>query len=181
MKIITIAILCILINQNGNSQNQINVDLEVVIDAELSKVYRVLKSMKAYNQWSPFLVEDPNQINYVQGADGKVGSIFYWEGVDEKSIGSQELKAIKKNEYVRLECNIQKPFKGQPVFQYHLLDSPNGVVVRQEFSIAMKGFSYIMARIFGAKKDIRKTNELGLARLKEYLETSKVTIVSINN
>ncbi len=163
----------------AHAQKFIRVSSSVTIESTIDEVYDVLRSMDQFNAWSPFVVEDPKQINYVEGKDGEIGSTFYWEGVEEKSLGTQTLTDLKQNQYIRLECDIQKPFKGQPLFEYHLKQTENGVLVTQNFEVGMGTFSYIMAKIFGAKGDIQKTNELGLARLKEYVETKEVTIVAI--
>lgn len=176
-----LSILCFLfIAHSSNAQKYIRSESNITIDASPQEVYDVIRSLEQFKYWSPFIVEDPNQINYIEGTDGEIGSIFHWEGVDEKSLGSQELTQLIGNEYVRLECDIKKPFKGQPLFEYHLTQTDQGTEVTQKFEVAMKGFSSFMARLFGTKRSIGKTNRLGLARLKEYIETQQVTTLSLD-
>lgn len=161
-------------------KKSLSVTCDILIDAPIYEVYTTLKSLEDFNQWSPFVVEDPSQINYVEGENGQVGSIFYWEGVEEKSQGSQRLAELKENEYVKMNCDITKPFKGQPIFEYYLSQTEEGILVRQDFKLPMKRFPLFMAKLFGAKKDVRNTNQLGLQRLKEYIETSQAITVSLN-
>jgi len=111
------------------------------IKAAQVEVYDVLRNLERFPEWSPFIVEDPEQKNYVTGEAGQVGSAFHWEGVAEKSKGLQTL-AVE-----------------------------DGVVeVTQTFELKCSGFNRFMMKLFGVKKHITKSNELGLTRLKTLLE-----------
>ena len=107
------------------------------------------------------------------GVAGELGSPFHSEGVSEKSKGSQSLVEANEHEYIRFDCTIEKPFKGNPVFEYHLVPKDDGVKVVQDFQVSMSSFSYVMTKIFGVKKQMISTNKLGMERLKNVLESQK--------
>ena len=140
------------------------------IEASSTAAFDLLRDFERFPEWSPFVVADPEQKNYVTGKTGQIGSAFHWEGVAEKSEGKQTLTALKDNEYLRMECEITKPFKDKPTFEYQIVETAEGVDVTQIFELKCTGFSRFMMRLFGVEKQIAATNELGLARLKTLLE-----------
>jgi len=140
------------------------------IEVSKTEAFDFLRNFERFPEWSPYIVTDPEQKNHTTGEIGAVGSVFHWEGVGEKSQGTQTLTAAKSNEYLKMECDITKPFKGQPTFEYQIKETENGVAIVQNFELKCSGFSLFMMKLFGVKKDIAKVNELGLSRLKTLLE-----------
>ncbi|MCI4669564.1 MAG: hypothetical protein MRZ79_15625 [Bacteroidia bacterium] len=140
------------------------------IKASKEEVFDLLVHLNRYPEWSPFLLTDPEQENYVTGVDGQVGATFHWKGVKEKSEGIQRLAAIEGEEFVKMECEIYSPFKGKPVFSYKIKEENGKLELVQDFSLELGRFSYFMTRLFGVEKQMKETNRLGLLRLKELLE-----------
>jgi len=152
-------------------KKQIQIITTEVIQASPEEVYDLLRSFERFPEWSPFVVTDPGQKNYVTGTDGSVGSVFHWEGDAEKSLGSQTLTSLETSSYLRMDCQIEQPFTAAPTFEYHLTNTPEGLEVKQVFTYPCGGFLYFMMRIFGAQKEIAATNALGLQRLRDLAET----------
>lgn len=154
-----------------NAQKKaITIQTTQFIQASKQQVFEALSHLEQYPKWSPFLVTDPEQKNHVTGEDGQIGSTFHWEGVSEKSEGFQTMAAVDGNKYIRMECTILKPFKGNPVFEYDLQEKDGGVEVVQDFNLKLSGFNHFMTKVFGVEKKMTSTNELGLKRLKDYVE-----------
>jgi len=168
---ITIIVAILFASFSGQAQKKVHIISNTTIDASVQDVYDLIKNYERFPEWSPFLVSDPNQKNHVTGNNGELGSVFHWEGVDEKSLDYQTLTEVTQNEYAKMDCTVQKPFKANSTFEYFITETPQGVEVRQEFITEMKGFSYFMAKLFGMEKEIAATNKLGLDRLKSVLET----------
>jgi len=181
MKISTIIIIAattlilVAVSFIASAQKTIAITSSTLIDASQEEVLQVLKSYEKFPEWSPFLVSDLEQKYHVTGQDGEVGSTFHWEGMAEKSKGSQTLTTIQKD-YIKMNCTITQPFESNPVFEYHLNNTANGVEVVQEFQVEVGGFSHFMMKLFGVKKQMTETNELGMQRLKDFVE-SQNTIV----
>lgn len=163
--------LMVFANFSAFSQKKtISITTEIELKATKSEVYDLLKNLDRYPEWSPFVVADPNQKNYVTGINGEIGSTFHWEGVDEKSKGFQTLSSLSNGEYIKYNCTIEIPFKGNPVFEYHLTQKDGEIGLRQDFNLHLSRFSYFMTKLFGVKKKMIVTNSLGLERLKELVE-----------
>jgi hypothetical protein len=151
-------------------QKVISITTKTEVKATPSEVYTLLKDLKRYPEWSPFVVDDPQQKHHITGINGEIASIFHWEGVGEKSRGFQVLSDLKTDKYIRYDCTIEVPFKGNPVFEYHLIQKGSTVEVVQEFNLHLSRFSYFMTKLFGVKKKMIKTNALGLERFKALVE-----------
>ena len=154
-------------------KREIEISTTEVIAASNREVFELIKQLERFPEWSPFLVTDPNQKNYVTGENGEIGSKFYWEGVDEKSEGIQTLVALENDSYVKMECTITKPFKGNPVFEYHIRSMDDQVELVQDFTLRLSGFAYLITKIFGVEAKMVETNKIGLQRLKVLLESNK--------
>jgi len=166
-------LLCGFTNAATAQKNTLAVKTVQQINATKAEVMDALKHYEQFPNWSPFLVTDPEQKYVIGGTNGELGSTFAWEGVAEKSQGVQTLAVINGNDYIRMDCEVVKPFKTNSIFEYTLVEKDGGVEVTQNFSSKMTGFSYFMARLFGAKKQIAEINELGLERLKNYVESNE--------
>ncbi|MEL6720509.1 MAG: SRPBCC family protein [Bacteroidota bacterium] len=167
--IITSILVLLAIAFLANAQKTISITSKTLIDASQEEILAVLKSYEKFPEWSPFLVTDPEQKHQVTGKDGEIGSAFHWEGVAEKSKGFQTL-TILEEDYVKMECTISQPFESNPIFEYHLNETTDGVEVTQEFSVEVGGFSNFMMKLFGVQKQMTATNQLGMERLKEFVE-----------
>ncbi len=155
---------------NAKKLKEINIRKEVLIDGSLDKVYNQVVYLKNFPNWSPFLEADPSQKYEVKGTDGQAGAQYHWEGNKGKDLGYQEIKEIRPKEYIRMECDIQKPYEVNPVFEYSFKEVGGQTKVVQEFNMKSSKTDAFFMWVFGAKKDISRMNERGLELLKEYVE-----------
>ncbi len=175
-----IALLIFPLAINVQAQKKaIKITSKVTIAASQAETFNLLRSLEQFPEWSPFVVTDPEQKNHVTGVNGELGSTFHWEGVAEKSEGFQRLAAMKDNAYLRMECQIAKPYKSQPVFEYQLSEQAEGVEVIQTFTLESSGFSRFMMGLFGVKKKMSAMNQLGMDRLKALLEKKNSDITQL--
>ncbi len=152
------------------AQKAITIISKVWIEGEQEIVFNKLRSLEQFTDWSPFLVSDPEQKNWVEGEDGQIGSTFYWQGTAEKSEGFQKLAALKGQNYLRMECEISQPYKSQPVFEYELQQKNGRVQVIQTFTLKASGFNRFMMSLFGVKRKMKAINQMGMERLKMAIE-----------
>jgi hypothetical protein len=138
---------------------RISVTNKQFIKASKEQVYDQLRYMKNFPNWSPFRVQDPEQKFSVTGKDGEVGATFSWEGVKEKSKGSQRVAKLKVNEEVLIECAITVPFQSNPTFAYTLTEKDGGVDVVQQFDTEMPVPSNIFGLLLSLKEKISATNK----------------------
>ncbi|MEM6737112.1 MAG: SRPBCC family protein [Bacteroidota bacterium] len=167
--ILSILLLSLVLNL---IQSPITIENEVNINASNHEVFTVLASYKKFTEWSPFLVTDPKQKNWITGEDGLVGSKFHWEGVGEESEGFQELVRFERPNLLIMQCVISVPFESNPTFRYDLINHSNTTTVKQKFTMPSSVLNKIMMAAFGVVEEISSTNILGLERLKKYVETN---------
>lgn len=159
-----------------NAQKSITIVSQVWINGEQETVFNKLRSLEQFTDWSPFLVSDPEQKNWVEGIDGEIGSTFHWEGTAEKSAGFQKLVAMKEQNYLRMECEIFKPYQSQPTFEYELQEKNGKVQVVQTFTLRASGFNRFMMSLFGVKRKMKAINQMGMERLKSTIEQRSTTL-----
>lgn len=173
--ILTIIIIAIvgfigfgLIKANGLTNIQIT--KTVAINGSKQEVFDMVKYLNNFPKWSPFLVQDPTQKITVKGTDGKVGAQYHWEGNKGKDLGYQEIVAIEEGKFIGMKCDIQKPFKAQPIFNYTFSENGSQIVVKQDFKLKSGLVDAFFMWLFGAKKEMEKTNEQGMKLLKVAVE-----------
>ena len=148
----------------------IHITKKVTIKSTEQEVFDMVRYLGNFPKWSPFLEADPAQKYEVKGTDGQVGAQFHWEGNGGKDLGYQEIVKIDEWSFIGVQCDIQKPFQATPTFDYSFSKSANGVTVTQDFKLQSGIVDAFFMWLFGAKKEMAKTNERGLTLLKNHLE-----------
>lgn len=71
----------------------------IVINAPAEKIYPHISSMKAFNEWNPWLKMDPALKMEYTGNTGEVGDKYCWKS-DKKEVGNgcQEITALVPNQ-----------------------------------------------------------------------------------
>ncbi|WP_240911223.1 SRPBCC family protein [Yeosuana marina] len=153
----------------ANSLKKINIKKSVVVNVDKETAFNMVRYLENFPKWSPFLEQDPSQNYQVKGVDGEVGAQYHWEGNGGKDLGYQEIKIIKPNSYIKMMCDIQKPFVAKPTFEYSFEKVSNGTKINQDFNLQSGLVDSFFMWVFGAKKEMEMTNERGMELLKEAL------------
>ena len=155
---------------NASKLQSIEIVKNVNIQAPQQEVYEAISNLENYPKWSPFLAQDPTQKYETKGAAGTVGSQFHWEGNKGKDVGFQEISKLEPDNFVGMKCDIQKPFKAQPTFEYGIKPNGNSTEVTQKFNLQSGLIDAFFLWLFGVKKEMAATNQQGLDLLKKSLE-----------
>lgn len=155
---------------NASKLQTIHIKKSVTINGTMEEVFDMVKYLKNFPKWSPFLEQDPDQKYEIKGIDGTVGAQYHWDGNKGKDLGYQELVKIEPNKSIGMKCNIQKPFKAQPNFDYTFDQISNGIKVTQDFKLKSGLVDSFFMWLFGAKKEMEKTNQQGMELLKRAIE-----------
>ncbi|KOY87429.1 hypothetical protein AD998_15935 [bacterium 336/3] len=142
----------------------------VTIRGSKENIFDMVRYLKNFPKWSPFLAQDPNQKYEVKGIDGSVGAQYHWEGNKGKDLGYQEIVKIEDYKFVGMRCDIQKPFVAKPSFDYYFTETVNGIEVKQDFKLKSGLIDAFFMWLFGAKSGMEKTNQQGLDLLKKAVE-----------
>ena len=155
---------------NASKLKHINITKSVTINGEMNEVFDMVRYLENFPKWSPFKEADPEQKTEVKGVDGTIGAQFHWNGNKGKDLGYQEIVKIKEGSFIGMRCDIEKPFKAQPTFDYSFEETASGVKVTQDFNVKSSLGDVFFMWLFGAKKDMAKMNERGLELLKKTVE-----------
>ena len=160
------------ITASYGQKKSITITETILIQEEQAQVFEILRSFERFPEWSPFLVADPKQKNWVEGEDGQLGSAFHWEGVAEKSVGRQILSELEQDTYLKMACEMAEPYEASAFFSYYIETKENGTLVTQVFEMPCSRFEKFMMSLFGVKKQMTETNQLGLQRLQALAENT---------
>jgi hypothetical protein len=149
----------------------IEIITETTIKGDKQTVFNMVKNLKKFPKWSPFLVQDPSQKYEIKGTNGAVGSQYHWVGNGGEDVGYQEITKIEEGSFIGKKCDIQKPFVAQPTFDYSFTENANGVTVKETFKLESGQVDAFFLWLFGAKAEMVKTNQQGLDLLKKAVET----------
>jgi hypothetical protein len=152
------------------SLKNIQIVKTVTIKGSKEQVFDMVRYLKNFPKWSPFLAQDPAQKYEVKGADGTVGAQYHWNGNSGKDLGYQEIVKIDTFSFVGMQCDIQKPFEAKPTFDYTFKETQNGIEVTQDFKVQSPAVAAFFMWLGSAKAEMEKTNEQGLALLKKAVE-----------
>lgn len=160
---------------NAKQLTNIHITKQVTINGNEKDVFEMVQYLNNFPKWSPFLVEDPDQKYEVKGTDGQVGAQYHWEGNGGTDLGYQEIAIIEQGKYIKMTCDIQKPFVAKPSFEYTFTTTGNSVIVTQDFKLQSGMVDAFFMWVFDAKKEMAATNEQGLNLLKTAVEQVAVT------
>lgn len=156
----------------ANGLRSIQIETHTTIKATRQDVFDLVKYLKNFPKWSPFLVQDPTQKIEIKGTDGQVGVQYHWVGNKGNDVGYQEIIKIDEANFIAKKCEIQKPFSAKPIFEYEFVDSADGVVVKETFKLESGLVDAFFLWIFGVKAEMEKTNIQGLNLLKKAAENN---------
>ncbi len=139
----------------------------VVINAPVEEVYPHIASMKAFNEWNPWLKMDPNLKMDYTGTEGTVGDKYCWTSTD-KNVGNgcQEITALVPNQ----KQSTKMAFEGMGDAYSDLILTPQGgqTIVTWTLDSELERPMNLMSLFMNSAMD--KSYGEGLAKLKEICE-----------
>ena len=92
-------------------KNDFNIERKIVIDKPVNEVFHYIRHLKNQDQYSKWVMMDPNMKKDFRGTDGAVGFVYAWDGNREAGKGEQEIIRIDENKMLEVELRFEKPFK----------------------------------------------------------------------
>ncbi|NCU02769.1 MAG: SRPBCC family protein [Chitinophagaceae bacterium] len=107
--------------------NEFSLTKEVLINKSRQEVFNYAKLIKNQEQYSVWVMKDPNiKIEYT-GTDGTVGAKSAWVSKDKNvGVGEQEIIELKDGESIKTEIRFKEPFEGTNHAVTKLEDAGNG-------------------------------------------------------
>jgi predicted transcriptional regulator YdeE len=144
-----------------------NVKRTVQISASAAEVYKVISNLNFWQNWSPWLIMEP-ECKVTVREDNKY---YQWEG---KRIGSGNMliTSEKENESVAMDLVFLKPWKSQSKVRFELKPQADVTEVNWYMEGSLPFFMFWMKTMM--ENFIGMDFDRGLNMLKEYVEDGEV-------
>ena len=94
------------------TKKDFTLEKQIVINRSKQQVFDYLKLIRNQEQYSVWVMKDPNIKIVYTGTDGTVGFTSSWESNDKNvGIGEQEIVKIAEGESMEVEIRFKKPFE----------------------------------------------------------------------
>jgi uncharacterized protein YndB with AHSA1/START domain len=86
---------------------------EITINKSSEEVYSYIRFLRNQEQYSKWVMADPDMKKEFKGADGNVGFVYVWDS-ENKNVGKGEQEIVKLVEGERMDAEIRfiRPFEG---------------------------------------------------------------------
>lgn len=141
----------------------------IVINAPKEKVWQQISSMKAFNEWNPWMKLDKSMKITYSGNSGEVGDKYCWDSKnDEAGAGCQEIKELVLNEKQKTEMTFIRPFDGEATSDIILTTEGNATKITWTMDTKQETWMKLMRPMMDYQ--MGKSYEEGLSNLKLLVE-----------
>lgn len=148
------------------------IEREVTINRPAADVFNYIKLMRNQEQYSKWVMADPNMKKEMRGTDGTVGAIYAWNGNKEAGEGEQELIKVDEGNRVDMELRFKRPMENTAyVYMTTAPSGENSTLVKW----GMHGKSKYPFNFMNMMMDgmLGKDMEISLISLKNQLESKQ--------
>ncbi|MEQ8472965.1 MAG: SRPBCC family protein [Marinoscillum sp.] len=144
-----------------------HVEKSILIEAPVAKVYECISNLHHWNQWSPWLVLEPDA-KFTVAEDG---DSYAWEG---DRVGSGEMKILNRteNQSVDYDLHFLKPWKSQADIRFELEEVDGKTKVTWLMDSKLPFFMFFMRKMMVAF--LGMDFDRGLNMLQDLAEDGKV-------
>ncbi len=87
------------------------VEGEIVINRPKEEVFNYIKLIRNQDNYSKWVMTDPNMKKTFTGTDGTLGFVYVWNGNKKAGEGEQEITGLAEDERITTEIRFVRPFK----------------------------------------------------------------------
>lgn len=145
--VLAVVVLALVLGLLGPKHSHL--ESKTVIAAPASVVWDHVKTLKAENEWSPFLAMEPSAKVIFEGTDGEVGSKSSWAG-EKMGKGEQVVNAVDPGKHIGVDLHFIEPFEGKAKGAINLVPKGDSTEVTWSFD-SENGF---ISRIIHVFKDM---------------------------
>ena len=151
-------------------EKKYSLSASTLINRPKNEVFDYVKHLKNQENYSKWVMQDPNVRMTYTGVDGTIGFKSAWVSEDKNvGVGEQEITKINDSNSYDVEIRFEKPFKGVSTAQTTTETvSENQTKVTNTFYTTTPFPMNLMVPII--KKMLQKDLELNMATLKKVLE-----------
>jgi uncharacterized protein YndB with AHSA1/START domain len=109
------------------TKKEFSLQKQVTINKPKEEVFNYLKMIRNQEDYSVWVMKDPNIKIVYTGTDGTPGFTSSWQSEDKNvGVGEQEIKKIQEGESMEVEIRFKKPFEGTNWSRTDLHTEANG-------------------------------------------------------
>jgi effector-binding domain-containing protein len=152
------------------------VSSEIEIALEPSLVFPAVASFQKRDVWDPWVTNDSTTVVTINSKPGYVGSTYSWDG-ERLGTGRMEVISVKENQYIQSNLwfgDVETPSR----VEWHFAPVEGGTRATWSFSQETTYPFGRLGMIFG-KVFLKRSFDLGLANLKEWLESQPAPASSL--
>jgi len=144
----------------------------ILIQAPPEKVWPNISSLRAINQWNPWMERDPNvKVTYTD-KDGTPGAGFSWDSpVKNVGAGSQTILKVTDHAEVATRVDFFRPFKGTGLANFRIGSENAATRVTWSMKSSMPYPMNIVKVFGGIKRNMGRDFSKGLNKLKGICES----------
>ncbi|MBK7568347.1 MAG: SRPBCC family protein [Bacteroidetes bacterium] len=149
------------------------VEKEILINKDKNAVFDYIKHIKNQDQYSVWVMMDPNSKRTYTGTDGTAGFVYQWESENKKvGHGIQTITKVNEGEKIEFLLHFLKPFEGKAHGYMSAETIADGQTkVKWGFKSSMKYPSNFMLLIMDLPKMLGNDMMVSLVNLKKVLES----------
>ncbi len=147
--IILLAVVVLVVILGLLGPKHAHLERKTVVAAPVGMVWNHVKTLKAQNEWSPFLAMDHGAIVTYDGAEGELGSKSAWEG-KESGKGEQVVALLDPGKRIGMDLHFIEPFDAKAKSAIALTPMGDSTEVAWSFD-SENGF---VSRIISVFKDM---------------------------
>ena len=151
------------------------VSAEIDIALEPAQIFPTVASFINSHEWDPWVTQDSTADAKIEPKEGYVGSTYSWTGV-KVGTGKMEVISVKENQYIESSLwfgEVEKP----SLVEWSFEEVEGGTHVSWSFAQETAWPIERLGMMFG-KIFLKQSFELGLANLKEYMESMPQALIA---
>ncbi|MBC7915108.1 MAG: SRPBCC family protein [Pyrinomonadaceae bacterium] len=150
-------------------KKEYKIERKIIIDKPNNEVFEFIRFLKNQEQYSKWVMMDPNMKKEFRGIDGTVGFVYAWDGNDKAGKGEQELISMVEGKSLDIELRFERPFKAiakAPMLTDSVSEDKTRVTwgMQGKYNYPMNLMNLVVDKILG------KDMETSLVTLKGILE-----------
>lgn len=146
-----------------------HIEREITINTPKEIVFDYIKYLKNQDNYSTWVMMDPNMKKTFTGTDGTVGFIYAWDGNKKAGKGAEEITNIVEGEKINIEVRFIQPMEGIAYTPFTLTPVADGHTRVKWDVMGTNEYPFNLTNLF-ADKMMGPDMEKSLVRLKNILE-----------
>lgn len=149
------------------------VERQIIIDRPVPEVYDYMAHLKNQDNFSKWVMRDPQMRKEYTGTDATVGFTYTWDSKKGAGQGSQTIIALVPDERIDIEITFIKPFAAIAPTYFETMQATTGTLLKWGLSSKMPYPMNVMTLFVDMGNMLGKDMDESLSRVKQILETTK--------